>query len=289
MPEFATAKLKLLGPIREIPKASTLFGAIGNAISAILGGDEVEGLVEAFRGGARISSAFPFTEDEYYLPKPLSVEPVLNGILTELGEKESYIKAKRLRKAKYLDIENFEKAIHLLPFEAPDELPFSRVDMPKVLLDRVTGSSSLYFWDEIRFEMDSGVYFLYSGPERAFRRYIEPALRYLADTGIGGKSTWGSGLFEVSFGRVRINSPKSEYMVTLSNTLPSEKPVLWRIFRRGGWSAGKRKPKMTFIEEGSVIRNDPGRIEELDIGLSYPIYVYGLSFPVPTKVPEGLE
>ncbi len=46
---------------------------------------------------------------------------------------------------------------------------------------------------------------------------------------------------------------------------------------------------MTFISEGSVVRDDGGRFESLELGLPFRVYVYGLTFPIPTLIPEGLE
>lgn len=289
MPKFIAVKLIPKGPFRDIPRADTLFGAIGNATSAIHGQSAVEELVDAFMGGARISSAFPYSGDTYYLPKPLSVEPALEGILTGLDEEERYTTARRLRKAKYLDLKNFELALRLRPFTIPEEIPYARVDVPRVVLDRVTQDSSIYFWGEIRFREKSGVYFPYSGPREVFDEYIAPAMRFLGDTGIGGKSTWGAGLFEVEFHEMKIDAPGSEYSVTLSNALPTKTPVLWRLLRKGGWSFGRRKPRMTFIAEGSIVKNDPGRMERLELGLSHEVYVYGLTFPLGVELPEGLE
>ncbi|WP_456422690.1 type III-A CRISPR-associated RAMP protein Csm4 [Thermococcus sp.] len=281
--EFRAILLRPKGPLTEIPRADTLFGAIASAVAVLNGGNAVEELVNAFKAGARISSAFPYFKDAYYLPKPFSVELV--------DFEMEYEEAKRIRRAKYLDVRNFERALRLEPFEAPDINVHKKVSVPRVVLDRVTSDSALYFWDEVRFRDDAGLYFLYSGPDGVFMDYIEPAVRLLGDSGIGGKSTWGFGLFEPEFSRLKIKAPTSDYEVTLSNALPTKKPVLWRLFRKGGWSFGRRKPKMTFIEEGSVVKNDPGRFEELDLGLPFKVHIYGLTFPVPAILPdmEGLK
>lgn len=283
MVEFRTILLKPKGPLTEIPKADTLFGAMASATALLEGSGAVEELVEAFREGARISSSFPYFKDTYYLPKPMTVE------LMDLREEGEYEKLKKIKRARYLDVKNFERVLRLEPFEVPEMSVHAKVSVPRVVLDRVTSNSALYFWDEVRFGDGAGLYFLYSGPDDVFKDYVKPAIRLLADTGIGGKSTWGFGLFEPEFSSLKIDAPESEYRVTLSNALPTETPVLWRLFRKGGWSLakgrGERRPKLTFIEEGSVIKEDPGRFEELDLGLPYRVYVYGLTFPIPVLIP----
>lgn len=272
---FSLIKLKPKGPFTCIPGADTLFGAIANAVSWLYGEEGVKKLVEAFMAEARISSAFPYMGDSYYFPKPLTVE---------LVEED-----KRIKRAKYLDVENFERALRLEHFEVPGEKPFERVDVPRVSLDRVTQDSSLYFWEEIRFRKNAGLYFLYSGPEDIFRDFIMPAIRLLGDTGIGGKSTWGFGLFKPSFGSLKIEVPESSYAVTLSSALPVKKPVFWLLLRKSGWSRVGRRPKLSFIAEGSIIKDDPGRIETLNISSSFTVYVYGKTFPIPVLLPEGLS
>ncbi|MDV3103748.1 type III-A CRISPR-associated RAMP protein Csm4 [Thermococcus waiotapuensis] len=285
--KFKAVKLIPRGPVRGLPRADTIFGAIGNAIATLFGARAVDELVEGFERGARISSAFPFEGDTYYFPKPLSAGVLdLEELLKDLSREERYALGKAMKKVTYLNLENFEKALRLEPFGFPTVLPFRRVNVPRVALDRVTSDSSLYFWDEVRFKENSGLYFLYSGDEDIFNDYILPALRYLSDTGIGGKATWGFGLFDFQVGELEINAPESPYSATLSNALPTKTPVLWNVLRKGGWSFGKRKPKVNFIAEGSIVADDPGRIIPLDLGLQCKVHVYGLVFPVPARVPE---
>jgi len=277
--KFRAVFLRPKGAFREIPHADTLFGAMASAISLLQGSEAVGEFIEAFSGEARISSAFPYMGDSLYLPKPLTVE---------LVEFQDTAVMKRVKRARYLDLENFERALRLEPFEVPEGEPYTARSVPRVALDRITEDSSLYFWDEIRFMDDAGLYFLYQGPEDVYREFVKPAVRLLGDTGIGGKATWGFGLFEPSFDHVKIKAPESPYAVTLSNALPTKRPLLWTLLKKGGWSFGRRKPKMTFIAEGSIVESDPGRIESLDLGLPFSIYGYGKTFPVPALIPEGL-
>ncbi|ALV63518.1 CRISPR-associated RAMP protein, Csm4 family [Thermococcus sp. 2319x1] len=282
--KFKAIKLKLRGPLTEIPHADTLFGAMATAVGVLYGKEAIDEFAERFQRGARISSAFPYEGEKLFLPKPLSAEYWLSTLPEE--KIKGIPNFKRLKSAKYLSLGEFEKALRLEQFTYA-ELPFKRVELPRVALDRVTSNSALYFWEEIRFKPNTGIYFLYQGDGETLKGYILPALRYLGDTGIGGKGTWGYGLFDIEVEDVEISVPRGEAFVTLSNTLPSETPLLWRLFRKGGWSPWGRKPKLSFIEEGSIIGNDSGKIETLTVG-GKGIYVYGLSFPLPAKLPEGL-
>ncbi|KUK03946.1 MAG: CRISPR-associated protein Csm4 [Thermococcaceae archaeon] len=277
--ELKAIKLKLRGPLTGIPHADTLFGAMATAIGALYGGGAIGEFAELFQRGARISSAFPYDGETLFLPKPLTADLWLYG-------RENIPDLKRLKSAKYLTLEDFERALNLEPF-AYTEMPYKIVEMPKVALDRMTNNSSLYFWEEVRFKPNAGVYFFYQGDEKMLKEFIEPALRYLGDSGLGGKGTWGYGIFDFEIEEIEIKVPQGEAFVTLSNTLPTKTPLLWRLLRKGGWTSWGRKPKMNFVEEGSIIEDDPGRMEKLTVG-GKDIYVYGFSFPIPAKLPEGL-
>jgi len=275
-------KLHLKGPLTHIPASDTIFGAIANATSLLMGNEGVEELIRGFQEGARISSAFPFAGEVLYFPKPLTLEMIDDGEMS-----------KRIKRAKCLDKESFELALSgKKDVRIPQFLPYKEVEVPRVALDRVTNDSSLYFWREVRFEEGAGVYFLYTGSEGFFRNFIKPSIKLLGDSGLGGKATWGFGVFEPEFNKVELRVPESSYHVVLSNTLPTKAPVLWKIYRKGGWvfkgGISKRKPKMTFLKEGSIITDDPGRIEILNLGLGFKVYIYGLSFKVPITL-EGLS
>ncbi|MFA4661589.1 type III-A CRISPR-associated RAMP protein Csm4 [Pyrococcus kukulkanii] len=280
--EFRVIKLRLKGPLTEIPHADTLFGSIASALSLLFGEEAIEELVKTFMEGARISSAFPFKGNIYYLPKPLVLNLLDSDYTTDL---------KQLKRARFLDITNFKKAIFFEgndKIEVPFSLPYVEVSVPRAGVDRVNSNSSLFFWNEVRFEEDAGIYFLYSGPNRTFKEKIKPAIRLLADSGISGKGTWGFGLFEPEFEKLRLKLPESQYSVTLSNVIPTKTPILWKILRKGGWSFGKRKPKIAFLTEGSIIKNDPGKFEVVDLGLPHTVYIYGMSFSIPIKLPEHI-
>jgi len=280
---FKVVKLSPKGPFKEIPRATTIFGAIANAIKTLYEREEVEKFIEEFRKKGKISSAFPYHKDTYFLPIPLSVELTLFQIF-----EEDISKVKEVRAKGYIPLEDFERAIRLEKFEAREELPYKKVEIPKVSLDRVSQDSSLYFWDAITFKEDSGLYFLYDGPKDLFEKYIVPAVAFLGDHGIGGKGTWGFGLFVPEFESISIDEPQGDGFATLSPTYPKNPNslILWRIEKLGGWSEGKRKPKIPMVTEGSVLR-DPGDLVELDLGLSYKVYVNGKSFPIQVEVPRG--
>ncbi|AFK21709.1 type III-A CRISPR-associated RAMP protein Csm4 [Pyrococcus sp. ST04] len=295
--KFKVVKLYPKGPFRNIPRSTTLFGALANAVAYLYGEDEISAFIKGF-SEARISSLFPFSQETYFLPKPLTFDINLAKLARrylkgECGSKcfkdrernRALIELKKIKGKKFVPLEYFEKTINgeeVSIKKYPE--PYRLVEVPKVSLDRVTANSSIYFWDGIAFKENSGLYFLYKGSKEFFEKYIVPAISFLGDHGIGGKATWGYGLFRAEIDELEIRTPSGDSFVTLSLTYPSNPASLkyWKIEKVGGWTLGKRKPKIPFVVEGSILDEDPGKMIELNLGRK--IYVYGLSFLIPTKI-----
>ena len=241
MQEFRAVKLKLKGPVTEVPHADTLFGAMANAIALLEGRKAVDELVEAFKGGARISSAFPYFEDTYYLPKPLTAE------LMEVWDSTM---TRRIKRASYLDLKNFEKALRLEPFEVPEQSVHAKVDVPKVVLDRVTQNSSIYLWEEIRFREGAGLYFLYTGPKDVFRDFIEPAVRLLGDTGIGGKSTGASAYLSQNLRGLRLGPLRALLPLRFPTQYQQKNPYFGESSEKAAGALGEGSRKQPSSRRG---------------------------------------
>ncbi|WP_048152275.1 type III-A CRISPR-associated RAMP protein Csm4 [Thermococcus cleftensis] len=278
--------------------SDTLFGAIGSVLPRL--GISTYEFVEAMRN-ARISSLFPFDSEHYYLPKPVNANSLVLGTFADTPE--GYALSKRFRKAPLLTKEAFEMVVggrieaERLGELLPEGLPARIVDIPKVALDRLASNSNIFYMTQVHFREDAGLYFLYEGSEEIFRRYILPAVKFLGDEGLGGKRSWGLGLFDFEIDRNFSFSglpEKSERYVTLSLVLPKsrEEVLQWEPVRRSGWvhttgGTPRRKPTMLFAAEGSIVRENAGRILDLDeIGefskeIGHRVHVYGRAFPVP--------
>ncbi len=250
----------------EILHSDTLFGAIANALSRL--NEDVEEYINKVRyGELKFSSCFPFKENTYYLPAPhLPIE----------------------KKWKFLSLKNFEKVLSGEIPEEDDEIDFmEKVELPKVVLDRVTSNSGIYYLTAIKFAENSGLYFMVEGKHKMVRL----ALKYLQDEGIGGKRTWGLGKYELNEDETQIKDG-GDYYVTLSLTYPKNlgSIVYWKPVVRGGWinteKATLRKPKVIMASEGSVFKEaEEGEVLNLDIAYSdlsdfagHDVFVNGRSF-----------
>jgi len=281
-------KLKFKTPVRigelgiglestsEILHSDTLFNAIANALVSING--DLEEFIERIRSGElKISSAFPFSKENYFLPLPI------------LPYKEKI-------KAKFVLKEDFEKLIANEETEIRlEEMPYKVFDLPKVLIDRTTANTNIYYVSLIRFKKDSGLYFIIDGNGRSL---IKPALKYLEDEGIGGKRTWGLGRFEHKWIDFDLKTPKdANTFVTLSLVYPRDMNSIsyWKPMVRGGWTLiGKqiRKPRIIMASEGSIFKTcDGGVLIDLDDianGFSnrvgHKVFANGKSFLIPMVI-----
>lgn len=265
-----------LESVSKVIHSDTLFSAIANALVDL--NEDLEDFVERVRKGElKISSAFPFGRDEYYLPAPVKpyekkVEPFVTKEVFEnlLSSNE---------------VDRMEK-----------DMPYKEFELPKVAVDRVTANTSIYYVSLLKFK-DGGFYFLVDGKTRE----IEIALKYLADEGIGGKRTWGLGRFEFEFEDFNFKTPKnSNAFVTLSVVFPQnlESIVFWKPIIRGGWTLkGKqiRKPRIIMVSEGSVFSGEEhGRVVDLDefvegfsAKVGHKVFINGKSFLIPAVVEYG--
>ncbi|MBE8540203.1 type III-A CRISPR-associated RAMP protein Csm4 [Geoglobus acetivorans] len=260
----------------EILRSDTLFGAIANALSRL--NEDVEEFVSRVRNGElRFSSCFPFKNGTYYLPAPhLPLE----------------------KKWRFLPLDDFEKVIsgNVSEVGDNDKMDFmKKVEIPKVVLDRTTSNSGIYYLTALKFKENSGLYFLVDGRDGL----IEIALKYLQDEGIGGKRTWGLGKFEVGDDEIKIREDGNCY-VTLSLTYPRdlESVVYWKPLVRSGWinsrKATLRKPKVIMASEGSVFRRaEEGELVNLSIAYTdlpplagHEVWVNGKSFLIRTVVTD---
>ncbi len=289
--------------------SDTLFSSICCSVKRL--GLDLEDFIGKFKeGGCLITSLFPFQGGpegrKLYFPKPYYLNLIVEKMLERCPEerrKEITKEIKEVKKIRYLSKEAFEKAINGEEIGI-DEIISRRSfyfseSFPRASLDRVTQDSSLYYLEEEFSERDVGTWLGYVGDEKVLQEYVLPALRELGDSGLGGKGTWGMGHFEVKeVSKIEVRSPsESENFLTLSLTLITSDAknyaLLWDLVQKGGWrypfdGRPVRKPIMWYFSEGSVFKGRfEGKILDLE-GEEFRISIYGKSFLIPCKLPEGM-
>ena len=221
-------------------------------------------------GKLLLSDAFPYKEDEYFLPKPF--------LYIEHREREGDSRTKKIyRKMKYIPSSMFEM---YLKGELSSESAETFRDFG--FLYRKTSVSirgekepvpyrvGVYYYYE-----GNGVYFIIGTENMEISYYFEKLLFALSCDGIGGKRSSGLGRFQFE----RIEMPKylndhicggkSDRYMTLSVSLPREPEIVqaldgaqYKIMKRSGFVASekyadewRRKKDMYVFAAGSCFRN----------------------------------
>lgn len=264
--------------------SDTIFNSIINAHSLMHSKDETNDFVKKFNT-IKISSAFPFCGNEIYFPKP--------KIKLNIDEKTHSDHSKNLKKTEFVSKEYFEKIINFKELNETDITKITKkieiyeeFQNPKVYLDRETNKSGFFFISLIKFKKDCGLWFSIDCDNDVYTEIIS-CLRLLEEEGIGGKRTWGYGLFNFGEENIELMQPEGNSFMLLSLFYPNknEKEIFsdnssWDFVLRGGWTGKERKPRIRMIKEGSVFDKVPeGCIIDLNkysvYGKAYPLRIRG--------------
>ena len=291
------------GVVRRIP-AETLFSALCHAIAQVWGGSTLEDWLAEFRSGEaplRLTTGFPSVDGVDFLPKPLLPAPGFDD--PDLRAE----RAKEVKKTELVRAETFLRWVRGQPIDyrqLKDDrqllaAAFAVATVPRVALDRLGRSSALYHTAAIVTDPHrrAGFHLWIDGTEATWQ-LIEPALRWLADQGIGGKRTLGMGRFTFDVEPCdpvwrEAFSAEGETYCILSPVVPrqEELPGLtegsrYILQQRGGWAASgtwsARIRPYRVLAEGSVFTRRPvgSLLEVTPPGAPHPVYRYALAMAV---------
>lgn len=290
--------------------SDTIAGALASAFTFLFPGEDVKSFMESFR----VSSAFPFTHNQLFFPKPMAKLPVpVNSEDNKLP--------KKLKKVEFLEKQVFEKVLNnheirlsdecfvgnFMTDEKNDLLPFYKKEVQqRVMVPRDGAGDSLpYYIDRIWFKEGSGLFFLIDAGKQDST--LKACLRFLSDTGIGTDKSVGNGQFTLSesiIEEIEINIPeKADKQVCLSLYCPVKKELniallegsSYNLEKRGGYMAGSsedalrhlRKKQVFMFSCGSVFPNEKlkGKITEIspewNKPIMHPVYRDGRGFFLP--------
>src|SRR3989338_7014355 len=289
--------------VQETVSSDALFSAILNVMNIYYGSEAVTELIDKFKTSPPflISSLFVYNGNNYFLPKPLDD----SNIPSEIKKK----KGKELKNMKWLSGVNLTED----DIDKMDESQkhysegFKREIRPRVTLDRITQQSAIYHCGYIYFKENSGLYGLAAFRDDSSIQVFQKLIELLGNTGLGGERTYGCGMFEVKFERVKgvfqdiVFNAGSKYAL-LSLYHPAENEQLnlkanilsYEIARKSGWITSGRdalplkRKSVGFITEGSVFKSKPtGDIVDVTPdkagtdALNHRIYRYGYAFTAP--------
>ena len=219
----------------------------------------------------RVSSAFPFVGDSYFLPKPLSYHP-----------KVSPAERKKVKRINYLRSDYFEKVLQgdlsIQTEQLVDDHTYKiweKENTQRVAIDRITHAGVPFYLEKL-FPVDPenrGLYFMISGnakSESDLMDRLQTIANYLGDSGLGLQRSVGNGSFTAELDALELNLPESPCNAGVSLSL--YRPLIDEINEvmlesgyydftiRGGWMASPEKAEHRSYRKRSVYMFKEGSI-----------------------------
>ncbi|MBX0330705.1 type III-A CRISPR-associated RAMP protein Csm4 [Oscillochloris sp. ZM17-4] len=278
-----------------------------------------------------LSSAFPYIGEVQLLPRPQLripisesagskwlkrleyVSPTIFGMIAAGGDAtlDPYLKDQgRLLMGGKVWVAHADGALPVHENGMPIETFWQVEQNPHVAVDRGQATSNYFQVGKVSFAKDCGLYLLAEERQLGAADSLLALLRYLGDSGLGGRRSAGQGQFTVERAEVpTMPTPESpQRMVLLSRYRPSGAEIADKVFGRqasyglvrvGGWlqsptstAAAQRRMNLRMLSEGSVVQLRPDGSPPLgticDVRPRYavgefphPVWRYGLAMGVP--------
>jgi len=258
----------------------------------------IEILIDGFKNSTppfSLSSAFLFKEEDYYLPTPIGIGKVFFEILKDVP---------------FLELDDFlsladgdHKKLQGRIFINPEEQIVSFFTNPRVTLDRITNTSSIFSSSGITFKQ-GGLYFIVDFNDDTMASPFFASLELLSHAGFGGDRSVGYGTFTYEK-EIIANHPRWSLLFkrkecpasycSLSLVFPhdgeAKRAITYRLVPRKGWIFSSAAPvqlkrrECQMFSEGSLFSNEiKGRIVDVtpeEFKTIHPVYRYGLGMLVP--------
>jgi len=238
--------------------SDTIYGAI--VYHAFRYSDKAEHFAKNLKVSSLLFLKKSDGKERLLVPKPLSYNTLSPKDKSEKGD------FKKLKKANYVfldslgDYASMEEAMKSVCEESPVKV----TRIPRNTLDRITNSSNLYFVEVAFVEKDFTPVILAEFPDE-YEELFKASIRSLGDSGLGGDSTYGYGLFEAEFEEAPSLPEEGKYYLSLSLFVPSpeEREKLndgfYKVIRRRGVKKDvmKVKKELYYVQEGSVFPFKP--------------------------------
>lgn len=254
----------------------------------------------------RLSSAFPYFKDIYFLPRAATSQAV------RLPE-DRLKQAKKLKKVQWLDCQlwrasltdanwveqiNLDVGICQSVLASRNTIMPERLwveeERPRLAMDRQSNQAlegQIFNFSRIWFHPEGGLYFLVVFDDEASRKKFETSLSVLGDSGIGADRSNGNGCFSWVSGKMpdlKLAGDEKAIALSLVNPAPSDCQTGWldsaayKLISRGGWVGGSgiRKQRLRMFAEGSVFaRPLQGRMVNVSVDrLPQKVYRDGRGF-----------
>jgi len=274
---------------------------------------------KAFLQSFSLSSAFPFWDKIYFLPK------ARGKINVKVSLKKEHEYRKQLKRIKYIDVPLWSELMHgdeliveasqlqgdfLVNEKADFDTPYKSLVNQRVSVSREDNEDAdPFFFNWTFFNKKAGLYCLTDACDEKFEELLN-LFRLLGEAGLGTDRNSGGGKFEVEPATLELPEiPDANQTMLLSLYIPTEdempklnlKTANYELLLRGGYMAGSseeafrhlRKRSVYMFSTGSLFpTTEPltGKIVDLAPAWNddriHPVYRSGRPFYYPIKINE---
>jgi len=251
--------------------SDTIFSALICSHALLYGKDCTDELLRALVEGKTrllISSAFPSVGNVHFFPRPKGEDFGLSK--NSLSSSSQFKKLKAVRfvdedvlfKRAQVSLEDVRGQFLTKDREALKEEPFLIIERPRVSVNRYDSSSNLFYFAEVHFNENAGLWF-YLSVDADIEKEILSALKLLSEEGFGGDRTYGFGTFDFELEQTTVPNSGNRYLlisVCVPNTAEveavPEKVLNYDLVHRTGYvhMSDRRVKKVLAFAEGSVFK-----------------------------------
>jgi len=287
MPTYKIIKLKNLTPMHigtgkenqydfsaTCLHSDTLSSALASLRAQQGKTDDVEDFLKSFS----ISSAFPFYDNVYFLPK------FQGKINVKVNKKEEHEYRKQLKKIKYIDVSLWNKLIQgneviveesqlkddfLLNAVAGFEKPYKSQINQRVSVPRAENEEAdPFFFNWTYFHEKAGLYCFTDAEGEKFEEIMN-LFKLLGETGLGTDRNVGGGKFEVERDELILPEiPDANQTILLSLYIPEKEELTklklntarYELLLRGGYISGSCEESLRHLRKRSVYMFNVGSL-----------------------------
>jgi len=286
--------------VQSMIHSDTIFSALVNSAS-LMNNNYIDFLLQ---GNFRISSAFPYKENHYFLPRPFYPFPSTFGKYSKEVKKLEFLQEVDFQA--WIKGELNEKNITGAISRSQNIEEISTIDIrPRNFIDRQTSNTIIYHCGGVVFQKNCGLYFILEIDNEDKGRFRD-ILKNLKKLGFGGERSIGYGQFDFEvIGAIdteagiwkNIKNNEGNSFSLLSLCYPAENENInakaYQTVLRKGWvfstSSKKQMKRKTFrmFKEGSVFINQlKGKIVDVTPqGFNdHDVYRWGKAFLIKINV-----
>ncbi len=324
MATYHVIKMKFLTPIHigkgketyDVSSAELHSDTLIAALAAMKAQRGQTAQLEEFISSFTLSSAFPYFDRSYFLPKPIG------KIRLKVRNREEHEYRKKLKNIRYIErsilgslakgecMEIDETAIQgsfIVDTKVRWRQPYTQQVSQRVLVSRNGGDAEPFFFEWKYFDKDAGLYCMTDATGDLFEEILD-LFRQLGETGLGTDKNIGGGKFRVETDEMDLSgAPDANAIMLLSLYLPTKEEMdklrleqsKYSIVLRGGYMAGSDVEIFRHLWKKSVYMFDVGSVFPLTQSLKgkivdlfpnwndesiHPVYRSGKPFCLPVKM-----